>query len=144
MFDTVEARTGLHQESDSGACSDGLTLAPASKAAAAAVGGSFCGCVHCPYYTWWVGVSVGPYYTWWVGLRAAAAADTFEGGSLPQAPAPVSCHWGREVAVASQWLHRGLEVAFQCLGSVLAVSCKCLGGVLAVSSQCLESVLEVS
>ena len=65
-------------------------------------------------------------------------------GSLPQAPAPVSCHWGREVAVASQWLHRDLEVAFQCLGSVLAVSCKCLGGVLAVSSQCLESVLEVS
>ena len=46
MFDTVEAGVGLHQDSDSGACSGRLTLAPASKAAAAAVGGSFCGCVH--------------------------------------------------------------------------------------------------
>lgn len=122
MFDTVEAGVGLHQDSDSGACSDGLTLAPASKAAAAAVGGSFCGCVHCPYYTWWVGVSVGPYYTWWVGLRAAAAADTFHWKPSTGAGAselPLGEGGGSGFSVASQGLGSGFPVSRQCLGSVL-------------------------
>ena len=101
---------GLHQDSDSGACSDGLTLAPASKAAAAAVGGSFCGCVHCPYYTWWA------------GLRAAAAADTFHWKPSTGAGAselPLGEGGGSGFSVASQGLGSGFPVSRQCLGSVL-------------------------